>query len=248
MKSTKKPLVFGHRGASGYEHENTLAAFEKALDMGADGLETDMWLTADNQVVLHHDKSIMNPGQEEPGNISKMTVQEIQAVKLPNGESIPTLTEFLCRFATRKTKDGNPVMFSIDLQDLKVAEFAIPLLKEFNVVDRTFLCGTSTLHIRKARKVDNSVILVASNQQDQISDENLQSGGKFSEMSVFAFNIQCGEYKPTMNDVLSKYGLKCFIWDLHSAESLKTYLPYNPFAIYSNYPDIAVKIRNEVFN
>jgi glycerophosphoryl diester phosphodiesterase len=243
-----KPIIFGHRGASGYEFENTIASFEKALEMGADGLETDMWLTADNQVVLHHDKAITIPGQPEPGNISKMTLKEIQEIKLPNGEIIPSLNDFLCKYADRKTIDGNPVLFSIDMQDLKVAEFAIPLIKEFNLVNRTFLCGTSMLYIRKARKLDSDVVLVASNQQDQISDENLQSGGKYSEIHAYAFNIQGGEYKPSMNEILSKYGLKCFIWDLHTEKKLRDYLPYKPYAIYSNYPDLAVKIRNEVLN
>ncbi|MCX8530533.1 MAG: glycerophosphodiester phosphodiesterase family protein, partial [Rhodoluna sp.] len=51
----KKPLVFGHRGASGYRPENTLEAFELAFDLGADAIECDLLPTADGQLVIIHD-------------------------------------------------------------------------------------------------------------------------------------------------------------------------------------------------
>ena len=51
----KRPLVFGHRGASGYRPENTLEAFELAFDLGADAIECDLLPTADGQLVIIHD-------------------------------------------------------------------------------------------------------------------------------------------------------------------------------------------------
>ena len=53
-----KPLVWAHRGASGYAPENTLAAFQKAVDLGADGVELDIQLTKDDQIVVIHDETI----------------------------------------------------------------------------------------------------------------------------------------------------------------------------------------------
>ncbi|MEW6667538.1 MAG: glycerophosphodiester phosphodiesterase family protein [Thermodesulfobacteriota bacterium] len=50
-----KPLVIGHRGAAGLAPENTMAAFTKALDLGVDGLEMDVILSADREVVVYHD-------------------------------------------------------------------------------------------------------------------------------------------------------------------------------------------------
>jgi glycerophosphoryl diester phosphodiesterase len=54
----RRPLVIGHRGAAGLAPENTLAAFTKALDLGVDGLEMDVHLSADREVVVHHDFSL----------------------------------------------------------------------------------------------------------------------------------------------------------------------------------------------
>src|SRR4051812_43802081 len=52
-------LVYGHRGASAYAPMNTLPAFEMAADMGADGVELDVWLTADRkQLIILHDATV----------------------------------------------------------------------------------------------------------------------------------------------------------------------------------------------
>lgn len=54
----ERTLVRGHRGASGYAPENTMAAFEKAVEMGADGIELDVQLTKDGELVVIHDETI----------------------------------------------------------------------------------------------------------------------------------------------------------------------------------------------
>ncbi len=51
-------LVFAHRGASGYAPENTLPAFELAANMGADGVEFDIQITADGRLIVHHDRDL----------------------------------------------------------------------------------------------------------------------------------------------------------------------------------------------
>ena len=54
----RPPIGFAHRGGMAHAPENTLEAFRLALRLGASGLESDAWLTADGVVVLHHDRSI----------------------------------------------------------------------------------------------------------------------------------------------------------------------------------------------
>ena len=55
---SKKIKVWAHRGASGYAPENTMAAFEKAVELGADGIELDVQLTKDGELVVIHDETI----------------------------------------------------------------------------------------------------------------------------------------------------------------------------------------------
>ncbi len=84
------PRVLAHRGASGYELENTLAAFRRAVAMNADGIELDVHATRDGALVVYHDADV--PGL---GPIAGLTMAELSRHRLANGEPIPSLKETL---------------------------------------------------------------------------------------------------------------------------------------------------------
>lgn len=84
-----KPLVIAHRGASGTELENTLAAFRQAAAQGADGVELDVHVTADGELVVHHDEDI------DGAPIADMSARSLAIHRLVNGEPIPTLAQAL---------------------------------------------------------------------------------------------------------------------------------------------------------
>lgn len=83
------PLVIAHRGASAYALENTLAAFAEARALGADGVELDIHAAADGELVVHHDPQIAGRA------IAAMSLAEVRAIRLSNGEPPPTLAEAL---------------------------------------------------------------------------------------------------------------------------------------------------------
>ena len=71
-----KPLVIAHRGASGLAPENTLAAFNMAIALGADGVEMDVQLSADNRVIVMHDARV-NRTTNATGNLADFTADQI---------------------------------------------------------------------------------------------------------------------------------------------------------------------------
>jgi glycerophosphoryl diester phosphodiesterase len=82
--------VIAHRGASSREPENSLAAFRRAIELGADGVELDVHSTADGALVVYHDFNV--PGL---GPISLVSARAVRAHRLPNGEPVPLLEEAL---------------------------------------------------------------------------------------------------------------------------------------------------------
>jgi glycerophosphoryl diester phosphodiesterase len=88
------PRILAHRGASGYAAENSLEAFREARRWGADGVELDVHPSADGAFIVHHDPDIPLAGP-----IARLTLSEIKSRVLPNGETIPTLTEALAACA-----------------------------------------------------------------------------------------------------------------------------------------------------
>ena len=92
-------LIIAHRGASGYAPENTMAAFEKALEMGAEGIELDVHLTADGEIVVIHDHTI-DRTSDGKGVVGALTLEEIRKYDFGawfdpkfKGQRIPTLGE-----------------------------------------------------------------------------------------------------------------------------------------------------------
>lgn len=84
------PQVIAHRGASGYEYQNSPAAFRRAVAMGADGVELDIHATTDGAFLVHHDAEVRGVGI-----IGELPSTAFADYRLPNGEPIPTLTEAL---------------------------------------------------------------------------------------------------------------------------------------------------------
>jgi glycerophosphoryl diester phosphodiesterase len=103
------PLIIGHRGASADAPENTLAAFGLALDQGADGVELDVQLSADGQLVVFHDDDVarMTSGQ---GKVADLTLAQLKQLTLPAGQTIPTLDEVLESF-------GRQLLYNIEVKD-----------------------------------------------------------------------------------------------------------------------------------
>jgi glycerophosphoryl diester phosphodiesterase len=94
--SAPRPLVIAHRGAAGRELENSLAAFRAAAPLGADGVELDVHATADGELIVHHDETI-----DGIHHIAHLSGAKARALRLANGEPIPTLAEALAAIGPR---------------------------------------------------------------------------------------------------------------------------------------------------
>ena len=106
--SRGRPLIIGHRGASGEAPENTMASFRLAVEQGADILETDVHLSADGVPVVIHDHTLDRTTNGH-GLVARHTLAQIQALDAGSwyskeyaGERIPTLDD-LIRWASGKT-------------------------------------------------------------------------------------------------------------------------------------------------
>ncbi|HET8771795.1 MAG TPA: glycerophosphodiester phosphodiesterase [Gemmatimonadaceae bacterium] len=92
--SGKRPEIIAHRGASRERPENTLAAFIRAVELGADAVELDVHRTHDCVIVVHHDPVLSNGGSDRPVPILSLDRAALRAWRV-GGEPIPTLAEVL---------------------------------------------------------------------------------------------------------------------------------------------------------
>lgn len=91
---TRNYRIVAHRGASAYEPENTLRAFERAIELGADMSELDLHVSKDGGLVVMHNYNV-DQTTNGHGAIKDLTVAELQALDAGQGEHVPTLQQVI---------------------------------------------------------------------------------------------------------------------------------------------------------
>lgn len=121
------PLIIGHRGAASLEPENTLRSFRRALADGADGIECDVHLSADGQIVVMHDETLdrtadaASPLRE--GALAELDRAALDTVVLGDGEGVPALTETLDVLEeVRSTGEGASPQIYVEVKAPAAAE------------------------------------------------------------------------------------------------------------------------------
>jgi glycerophosphoryl diester phosphodiesterase len=85
-------LKIGHRGAKGHKPENTLISFQKAIDLNVDGIELDVHLSSDGEIIVIHDETIDRTTNGK-GFVNKLSLPELKMSRIENEYKIPTLKE-----------------------------------------------------------------------------------------------------------------------------------------------------------
>ena len=142
-QSTKNIFVAAHRGWKAKYPENTLKAFQAALTLGVDQLETDVRITKDGQLVLMHDSTV-DRTTNGTGAVSDLTLAELKALDAGDGQQIPTLQEFL-----ELVKDHPTITLDIELKEYPtpgrealaydVCDRVLKLLDDYGFAERSVI-------------------------------------------------------------------------------------------------------------
>ncbi|MBN2387160.1 MAG: hypothetical protein JXB85_09070 [Anaerolineales bacterium] len=151
------PLVIGHRGASAHAPENTLAAFQLAVEQGAQAIECDVKLTGDGQVVILHDRTVdrTTDGRGELRQLSLAAVRELDAgVRFGEqfrGQRVPTLSETLEAVGQKTILNIELTNYATPFDDLvsKVVE----QIRKFGLQGRVLFSSFFPHNLIKVRKL-----------------------------------------------------------------------------------------------
>lgn len=133
--SHDSPLVIAHRATMGHAPENTLLGIRTAMQMGCDGVEIDVQLSADGAPLLHHD-DLLDRTTDATGPVAARTLAELQSVDAGRGEPIPTLREALALI-------NGQLLFVIELKVSPMADVAAlseAVLREVDHADALAWC------------------------------------------------------------------------------------------------------------
>lgn len=155
-------LVIAHRGALNEAPQNTMPAFEKAVEIGADGVETDVHLTKDGYVVLCHNSTI-NGTSNGTGKISEMTLEELMKFDFGSyfkskfsGTRIPTITEFIDYLRSTDVKVVNIEIKPSKKKDYEVVLRTIEEAKKYGIFDKLLISSFDKRAIKVAKRTDRA--------------------------------------------------------------------------------------------
>lgn len=154
--------IIGHRGYSKNYPENTMLAFKKAYEIGMDGIETDVQLTKDNQIVLIHDEKIDRTSNHN-GYVKDYTLAELKSFNFNNHMPlyecpIPTLEELLIY-----VKD-HPMLLNIEIKTSKIQypnleQMTYDMVKKYGLLDKTFFSSFHLPSLVKLKEIDPNLTL-----------------------------------------------------------------------------------------
>jgi glycerophosphoryl diester phosphodiesterase len=137
------PIAFAHRGGASDAPENTLPAFQRAVELGYRYLETDVHVTADGVVVAFHDDDLSRTCGR-PGRISELAATEVARARVDGTEPIPLLSDLLEAFPDTR--------FNIDCKSDAAVEPLADAVSRHAALDRVCLASFSDRRIRILRR------------------------------------------------------------------------------------------------
>lgn len=246
-----RTFVWGHRGA-GFRHpvENSMSSFRKAVEMGVDGLKTEAQLSKDGEVILSFYNQVKINGVS--AKISELNVEEIKKVRLENNEQILTIREFFDEFGKKDLR------FNFDIKEVPIGVKIIEVGEELNLIDRIEIAKPVTVFtsledfFRPLREKNEKVRFVNSvfGGYINISEKDLEFN-VMEDLNIEVFNIQHYKSSFELFKLIKDSGYKCYLWGVLFKHFMKKYLKMNydeerVDAIFTNYPDTLLQLRNEI--
>lgn len=230
LNSQESILNIGHRGAKGHIAENTIASIHKAIELGADGIEIDVFQCKSGEIVLFHDKTLEKLTNGD-GNIEDKNLEELRKLKVLNSSySIPTLEEVLKSI-------GKDVFLNIELKGRNTAEGSLNLIKKY--IERNKIEFNNILfssfnweELKDLRSLSDKVQLALITDQDPLLAIDYAL-----KLKAVAINPN---YKDLNEQIISKInekGLKIYTWTVNSKIQIDRLKVLNVNGIITDFPD-----------
>lgn len=240
IRKEDRPFVFAHRGASGYRPENTLESFALAIEMNADGIELDVQLTKDGQVVVIHDETI-NRTSDHQGRVMDYTLEELKTFDFNNHMEgvfrIPTLAEVL------DLMKNTGMIINIELKNSVffypgMEQKVIDLVAERNMKDQIIYSSFNHVSLMKLREIDPDAYVGLLHSDNYIDMGKYGAAHKANALHPAFYLLQDPQYIKQCHE----NGLECNSYTINEVQYMKIARQMKVDGIFTNYPDVAISL------
>ncbi len=240
--------ILAHRGASGYAPENTLEAFALAAELGADGVELDVHLTADGEMVVIHDETV-DRTTDGSGLVCRMTLAELKKLNARNGMGglkhccrIPTLREVY------ELLKPTPLMINVEIKTDAmlydgICEKLTALEHEMGMEGRLIYSSFNHNTILEMKRVNPGA------RTGLLYIEALANPWAYAE-SIGADALHPDKFAPLTYPehmrIAAEHGIETNTWTVNTVEDMESLIRNGASAIITNYPTLALAVRKRI--
>jgi glycerophosphoryl diester phosphodiesterase len=222
-------ICIGHRGASGYEPENTLISFEKAINMGCPWIELDVYSVAGELLVIHDDS--VERTTNGKGDVMDSSLTYLRGLDAGKNQQIPTLSEVV-ELVDKRCR------INIELKGPDTAE---PVSAYLNT-----LCS-------KGWEEDLFLLSSFSHRELAKADSRFRRGALFhkrvpdyfqrtDELKAYSINLSIRLAEQRLVDLAHSHGLKVFVYTVNKPGDIKRMVDMGVDGVFCDYPDRVFKV------
>lgn len=225
----KEPIIIGHRGAMGHETENTLASIQKAMDLGVDMIEIDVFKIKSGEIVVFHDETV-DRLTNGPGSIEDYNIVDLKKLIVDGGHKIPMLQDVL------KLID-NKVALNIELKGIDTADRVNFIMnyyiKEKNWLPENFLISSFKWNeLREMRKQNPNVDIAILTEENPVNALPIAK-----ELNAVAINPYFKNLDAEVVEQIKNAGLKIYTWTVNEPQDITAMKDLGVDGIITNYPE-----------
>lgn len=245
------PLVLAHRGANKVAPQNTLPAFEKAIQFNADGIETDVHLCKDGEIVICHNYTV-DATSNGKGSIDEMTFAELRELDFGSyfsndfkGTTLPTLAELLTL-----VKDMNLVNIEIKppQKDNDLVKRVVEEVYKFGIEKNSIISCFNPECIRQVKEIDKDIKTALLYEDDELGNEIMTFG-----VAKYCQQLNADAAHPHRNLITHKeilelhnLGIAVNPWTVNTREDIIRLTNWGCDALITDIPDFCRQVLKEI--
>jgi len=226
------PLIIGHRGAAGLALENTLPAFQLALNLGVDALECDVQLTADGRVLVFHDDTLARLTGLR-GKVADYSHDELlRSARVLQTERIPLLEDVFSLLS------ADQAAIFVEIKDPAAAPAFIELASRISFPRRVLVGSFSLPTVRELVASGLWPIIQLAKKLSSLESQLIEG--------ISAVGLGGGVPSPDAVQKLQQSGVAVWLWTINRRGQMKAAFSAGVDGIITDRPDLAMHLRDQV--
>lgn len=234
--------VLAHRGFSGNYPENTMLAFTKAIEAGADGIELDIHESSDGKLVIIHDENLVRTTGVD-ALVSDLPLSELTRIRASKTKDdmfdafIPSFEEF-CDFASRNSFVTNVEIKTNNTWYQDIERKAVDMIKAFGIEDRIIFSSFNWISVMRAKQIAPEIpcgFLYEDRRHGLLAAQAKEAGIQFLHPDYNLLDAKVVEE-------CRKNGIGLNVWTINDKERMQQLIDWNVDSAISNYPDMCLQM------